>query len=556
MVDEDQVIVSVINGSWGKLGAPRHRYYSFDKRTGAIRWTSTPGGMPYDRNTTSNGSIAVINGQRLYISGNADGHIYALKARTGEVVWQFELSKRGINSSPLVIGDVVYIGHSEENIDEATLGRTIAIDATGTGDVTKTHERWRSAISMGFPSPMFHDGRLYVMDNSSNLSALNIENGEPYWEVEVGTVGKNAPVFADGKIFVTEVNGNVTILKPGPDGAEELDHDEVTMPDGGRYAELYGSPAVAYGRIYFTTEEGIYCLGSKDRAFEVSASAVRTFRQEQPGSNTPSVIRLVPGDLTLMSGQSADYVVHGFSDTGRALGPVEAELSLDGVSGSLSGTTFNATEDGFQAGQIVAKAGAVEATARIRVFPPLPYDENFDAIQGKGQPYWIGAGRYQVDDLDGEMVLEKPVAERGLLRSKLFIGPPDLKNYTIEAQIRGGLKGRRKTDGGLINAGYIFDLMGNSQKLEIRTWTAVRRIATTIPFEWDMDTWYNLKFSVEHRGDTAVARGKGWPKGQSEPAEWTLEVVDPLPVPSGAPGLQAYSPASFYFDNVKIYPNP
>ena len=162
-----------------------------------------------------------------------------------------------------------------------------------------------------------------------------------------------------------------------------------------------------------------------------------------------------------------------------------------------------------------AKLGDLEASARVRVFPPLPYEEGFDDIEGRGRPYWIGAGRYQVADLDGEKVLEKPVAEAGLLRSKLFIGPPDLRDYTIEAEIRGSLKGRRKTDGGLINSGYILDLLGNSQKLEIRTWTAVRRIATAIPFEWDMDRWYHLKLRVDRDGDMAIARGKGVGQGRA-----------------------------------------
>lgn len=554
LVDEDQVIVSVINGSWGPLGRPTHRYYAFDKKTGAIRWMAQPGGLPYDRNTTSNGQVAVINGQRLFISGNADGHIYALKARTGELVWEFELSKRGINSSPLVIGDTVYIGHSEENIDEATLGRTVAIDATGTGDVTKTHERWRQPIKMGFPSPMFHEGRLYVVDNSANLSALNVETGEVIWHVETGTVGKNAPVWADGKIYVTEVNGNVTILEPSDTGAEVLDRDEVKMPDGRRYAETYGSPAIAYGRIYFTTEEGIYCLGDADASFDVASSPPRTFREESAGSNDPAVLRVVPGDVTVMAGETVDYQVLAFNETGRSLGAVDAELSFPG--GSFDGSTLRAPAEGFHAAEVTAKSGSLEAKARVRVFPPLPYEESFDDIQGRGRPYWIGAGRYQVADLDGAKVLEKPVAERGLLRSKLFMGPPSLTEYTVEAEIRGSLKGRRKTDGGLINSGYILDLLGNSQKLEIRTWTAVRRIATAIDFAWDMDKWYQLKFSVERTDGKAIAKGKVWAKGEPEPSDWTLVVEDPLPVPAGAPGLQAYSPASFYFDNVKIYPNP
>ena len=179
LVDEDQLLLSIIGGGWGNLGGPpRHRYFGFDKMTGEVRWHSTPGGNVADMNTQSVGVVGVVNGQRLWIDGNADGHVYALNARTGRKVWEFELSKRGINVSPVLAGDTVYAAHSEENVDSGLMGRVVAIDATGSGDVTATHERWRAdEMAVGFSSPLLHDGRLYVIDNSANLFALDAATG-------------------------------------------------------------------------------------------------------------------------------------------------------------------------------------------------------------------------------------------------------------------------------------------------------------------------------------------------------------------------------------------
>ena len=50
----------------------------------------------------SNPVIAVINGQRLLITGGADGGLHALKVRTGEVVWSYTVRKGVINGSPIV----------------------------------------------------------------------------------------------------------------------------------------------------------------------------------------------------------------------------------------------------------------------------------------------------------------------------------------------------------------------------------------------------------------------------------------------------------------------
>ena len=100
-----------------------------------------------------------------------------------------------------VDGTTVFAAHSEENIDTPVMGRVVAIDATGTGDVTKTHERWRvEELGGGFPSPTFHDGVLYVVDNSANLLALDAKTGKELWRHKLGTVGKGSPAWADGKL--------------------------------------------------------------------------------------------------------------------------------------------------------------------------------------------------------------------------------------------------------------------------------------------------------------------------------------------------------------------
>lgn len=554
LIDENRVVVSIINSSWGKLGPPRHRYYAFDKRTGDVLWISTPGGNVYDRNTQSNMVVGVVNGRRLIINGNADGRVYALLSRTGEKVWEFELSKRGLNSTPLLAGTTVYIGHSEENVDEATLGRVVAIDATGTGDVTKTHEKWRRDIAMGFPSPMFHDGRLYVMNNSANLYALNAETGETLWEHSLGTVGKSAPVWADGKIYATEVNGHVHILEPGDKGVTVLDSDQLSVGD--RYAELYGSVAIAYGRIYFTTEEGLYCLGDAEKPFEISESAQPPLPAEIAGSSQASRLLVVPGDTTIGLSDRVQFEIFAFNDTGRALGRVDGTWSLDGLEGSVSSDgTLSLSSGGAQAGEVVARYGELEARARVRAFGDLPYSEDFESVQGRGRPYWLGLGRYQVIDQDGGKVLEKPLAPAGLLRSNLLIGPPQLSDYTIEADIMGNQKGRRRTDVALINSGYVLDLQGNSQKLQLASWLAELRMAQTVDYAWEMGVWYHMKLRVERTDGMARVLGKVWKKGDPEPGEWTITADDPFPTTSGAPGVQGYSPASIYYDNVLVTRN-
>jgi len=557
LIDGDHLIMNFVSTAWGPLTAIRHRYYAFDKRDGRLIWVAAPGGMPDDFNTQSGPVTADINGRHLIIAGNGDGWVYAMDAATGKTVWKFQLSERGLQSTVLVHGDRVFASHAEENVGEPTMGRLVCIDGTGSGDVTKTHEVWRvDEIGAGFPSPAYHDGRLYVVDNSANLHAFDAATGEEKWKYSLGTVGKASPVIADGKIYVTETNGRFHILKLGDAAAQSLDVDELTV-DSGRYAEIYGSPAIAYGRIYFTTEGGLYCLGDKNKKITVPPYTPGPSRPA-PGDGAAATLLVVPGDRVLHPGDSLQLEIEAYDAAGRAVRASGVEWSLEGLKGTLGadGRFTPAADVPFQAGLVRAKAGEASGTAGVRVIAPLPWSFDFESYAADSSPsHWIGAaGKYVVREVEGNKVLVKAPRERGLNRTYLYMGP-DLSNYTIEADVWGAEHRRRRPDIGLIATGYTLDLMGAQQKLEVRSWPADMRMARNVDFAWQMGVWYHMKLRVENGKDKATIRGKVWPRGESEPAEWTITVEDPHPIAAGSPGLIAFSPVDLYYDNLKVTPN-
>ncbi|MEM6453971.1 MAG: PQQ-binding-like beta-propeller repeat protein [Acidobacteriota bacterium] len=569
IVDEDRVIISVIGSNWGQ-GPPRHRYYAFDKRTGDILWIYSSKHSISDANTYSIPVITVVNGRRLLVGGGAGGWVHAVDARTGEGIWTFQLSQRGLNSSAVADGKTVYISHSEENIDTGTMGRVIAIDATGTGDVTKTHERWRvDALLAGFVSPVLHDGVLYVGDNSANLHALDVKTGEEFWEYNYGTVGKGSPVLADGKIYLTETNGNIVILKRTENGVEPLDKEHLEMSDG-RYAEIYGSVAIAYGQIYFTSEEGIYALGDKSKPLVSGAPATCSSLNQDPAPADAQVaaLQVVPAEVVGFVDEDVTFSVRAFDAMGRAV-PTPADLtwSLSGVNGGIDGSgkaQFTAAElaRGVQTGFVDVAAGDLKGRARVRLANPLPWSENFDdAAVDKFLSGWLGGGKgAKVREIDDRKVLFQPKAARNAPRAAIYMGPSSMSGYTIQADVKGSQEGRRKPDVGLINNGYTVDLQGNHQRIEVRSWASERRMAQRFDFEWSMDAWYTIQMRVDvepdgQGGEKAVVRAKIWPQGETPPAEWTVTVDDPLPIREGAPGLYAFSPIPAHFDNVKVFPS-
>ncbi|MEM7050320.1 MAG: PQQ-binding-like beta-propeller repeat protein [Acidobacteriota bacterium] len=556
VIDEERVIITFASTNWGAQARPLHRMYAFDKRNGEPIWASSPASSMADKNTQSTPAIAEIDGQRLLIQGNGGGSIFAVQSRTGKKVWEFKLSKRGINISVVVDGSTVYASHSEENLDAPNMGRVVAIDATGEGDITASHEKWRAAFGVGFSSPLYHQGRLYVVDNKADLHALDAKTGQQLWEYSLGTVGKASPVWADGKLWIAEVNGRMHILEPGDEGARSLDLEELHI--GERYAEIYGSVAISDGRIYFTTEEGLYCLGKQGASETLNAAPVADV-PTKPISGKASQLQALPAETVLGPGDVVALRLRSFDAKGNAVGETtKAEWSLDGLQGTLEGHRFRADpEVPYQAGLIVAKVGDLTASARVRVVADLPYSEDFEGLAVGSKPvHQIAYLRaWAVEEREGGKVLAKNPSPAKLNRHLTFLAPPTWSNYTIQADALGTRTGRRLPDIGLINSGYSLDLMGAHQRLEVRSWASALRMAEKVDFSWDPETWYTLKLKVESTQEEAKILGKVWKRGEPEPAEWTITVVDPHPIRQGSPGLIGYSPTPLYYDNVEVTEN-
>lgn len=555
LVDENLVIISFLSTGWGADAPLRHRFVAFDKRSGEIVWIATLPNNPLDTNY-STPAVATINGMRLLIVGGGDGAVHALKVRTGEHVWQFKLSKAAINPSIVVDGTHVFACHSEENIDNSSMGRVVCIDGTGAGDVTKTHEVWRADnLEVGYPTPALHDGMLYLVDNSANLLGLDAKTGNRLWQYSLGKVGKGSPVWADGKIYVTEENGVFHILQPSATECKSLDTEKLTMPDG-RYAELYGSPAIAYGRIYFTAESGLYCLGDKIAKFTVTATTASAVHTNDSPAGTPAYLQLVPAEILAKPGEKINFRARAFDAKGNLVREVKAVWSLANFSGQFSaaGELTTGKSSRVEAGMVTAKFENLAGNARVRVIPEAPWSEDFEASEiGKYPSYFIGASnKFAVQLKDSNKVLVKPPAAAGLNRSDIFLGSPTMKNYTIQTDVLGKKNRRQMPDIGLIANRYTLDLQGALQRLQIRIWAAELLNAKTIDFKFDPDVWYTMKLRVDQAGGKSLVKGKVWPRAEKEPAAWTITMEDPLPNPEGSPGLYGYSPAEIYYDNIKI----
>jgi outer membrane protein assembly factor BamB len=591
IVDGDLVIIGLLNASWGDQAIGRNRLVAFDKKTGQIVWWAS-GGLPPKDTNSSVPVIAVINNERLVITGGGDGAVHAFKVRTGEKVWSYVFSDGGINPSPVVKDGFVYIAHGENNPDGGTQGRVICLDANKV-EGGKPKLVWQEdGLKIKFASPLLVDDRLYVCDDLANMFCMDAKTGKQYWRrgFSFGRNDKGSPTWADGKIYIGEIDSHFLIIDPvgnGPNKPKIL--NEVVFPAvGGVAAEVNGSAAIVNGHIYVQTSYETYCIGLKDAK---GSNRVPPGVPEVPKGGKPTHIQVFPADVTLSPGDSVELKAFAYDETGHRIGPAKVDWSLAGarlpegvkpmpnqdgpppLAGTLSEKQGDASkltvapERPGQFGRVVVKLGDLEAEVRVRVAPKLPYKPDFSKVpEGRTPGGWVNTqGKFEVKKLqDGLFVLSKTTANASPLvaRANAYIGTPNLSNYTIEAEImaEAGLDGL--PDIGVVAARYKLRLCGNRQEVTLGTWEDLPRIDDSLALPWKEKVWYKFKLVHEVKDGKVTVRGKVWEAAKPEPNDWTLVVNDPVPNLEGAPALYSYAVgtrpnqlAKSYFRNVSITPN-
>ena len=561
VVDGNLVIVKAASSTWGTQANRSIRFMAFDKLTGETVWVSTPGGRPFDTDY-SQPIVARINGTRLLIAGLGDGGVHAIKIATGEPVWHFLLSKRAINTAPVLNGTTVIVSHGQENLEGNEMGMLAAIDGTAKGNIPMSQAKWTVKGFIGEFSSGVVDGDRYLqIDNGANLYAFDVVTGRQLWKQALGTVQKASPVFADGKIYVGTESGKFFILKSHADHCEVLSEVELPISQQGLFNEkvpepVVASAAISRGRVYFISSDTLYAIGKKARV-PAQAAVEET---PAPPRGEPAWVQVVPTEVIVTGGMTANFRVRLFDEQGEFLREDKASWSLAGLKGSIDDGRFTTVADHMgEAGLVKATVGGISGEARVRVVPPLPWNETFDSYPVNAVPaHWIGAaaGQYKVGELDGGKVLVKAPNETLFKRMRVFLGPTDWSNYTIEADVRALEKRRQMGDAGVTAQRYTLVLFGNNQQLELYSWQPQTATNIAVPFSWKPDTWYHLKLRVENTADGKTRiRGKAWPTAESEPDAWPIDHVDPIPNREGSPGLFGDATFGVFFDNLKVTAN-
>ena len=148
------------------------------------------------------------------------------------------------------------------DIIQAKVSRTgnvmVAVKPGGTGDITETHVAWIFRKGLPYvPSPLYYDGRIYLVKDGGIFSSLDAKTGEPFYAQErIGAAGDYyaSPVAADGRIYVASLAGKLTVVQAGGDKPEILHQAEFNE-------RILATPALVGDELYLRTEQRLWAFG-------------------------------------------------------------------------------------------------------------------------------------------------------------------------------------------------------------------------------------------------------------------------------------------------------
>lgn len=174
-----------------------------DQATGAVLWT-TPVDVPIHGAPT-------VSGTRVYVV-DVENQILAFDVNTGQQAWSY----RGIPeparimraSSPAVTGETVIAPFSSGELIalRAATGQPVWQQVLSRTSRTSALSEIRDIAGR----PVVSRGVVYAIGHSGLMSAVDLRTGQPKWELPIS--GVNAPLPAGDVVYVVSKTGELTVV--------------------------------------------------------------------------------------------------------------------------------------------------------------------------------------------------------------------------------------------------------------------------------------------------------------------------------------------------------
>ncbi len=202
-------------------------------------------------------SIAKLGGREVLLISGSD-HVTAHDPRTGKQLWisgglTINSHYGRVIASPTGADDVVIA--TTANPGGKGLGRVIAINGVGKGNITKSNRLWTQEKSTPDSStPVCYKGRVYLLSDQGIATCLELKTGKQLWRKRVGMGPYHASLVAgDDKIYFMSTTGDCTVVQADDEGTILSKN---TLPGG----NFYSTPAISNGRIYIRSYGELFAI--------------------------------------------------------------------------------------------------------------------------------------------------------------------------------------------------------------------------------------------------------------------------------------------------------
>jgi outer membrane protein assembly factor BamB len=236
-------------------------------------------------------SVGEVNGKKQVYFGGGDGVLYAFDPEPKKEgddsfikkVWwcdcvpeEYKHDAAGkvikypaaegpseINATPVFYKNRVYIAIGQDPEHGEGVGHLVCVDATKTGDVTKTGVIWdykdiHRSISTVSIDP--ETGLLFVGDFSGFVHCLDAETGKVYWTHDLQAHMWGSTLCADGKVYCGDEDGDFFVFAASK---EKKIISQVNMN-----APVLSTPIVANGTLFVATQTHMYAIGEGAKPVE------------------------------------------------------------------------------------------------------------------------------------------------------------------------------------------------------------------------------------------------------------------------------------------------
>lgn len=275
--------------------------YDFD---GAERWKVRPGVFSSVHGYCS--SPVLFEG-RLIVNGDHDGDAYlvALDPRDGRTLWKTPRENRLRSYCTPIIRDIggrtqmllsgsksvasfdprsgkrhwIIDGPTEQFVASLVYSHdlafvtggfpdhhVLAIDPTGSGNVTNSHVVWRHSgkLASYVPSPVAAGDYFVVASDDGLVTCLDIKSGKIEWSERLSRHYSASLVTAGGLVYVLDDYGVTHVVKPGPKFEAVAINRLFQAGEGEEPAYVCSaSPAISHGQMLIRTDRELFCIGGK-----------------------------------------------------------------------------------------------------------------------------------------------------------------------------------------------------------------------------------------------------------------------------------------------------